>query len=216
MFSDPDVDAVIIATPSFSHFELAKAALEAGKHALVEKPIALASADARELVKIAKDCGKICAVMLNQRTTPIYARIRELVASGELGRVNRASWFMTNWYRPQIYFSSSPWRGTWKGEAGGALINQSIHNIDIFTWIFGLPDTLRAWCKFGQVPRHRSRGRGDRLHGIRRRHDGHFRDVHGRVPRFQPLRNRLRQGAFCARKTASFSSRALKAWPTIR
>ena len=88
MFSDPDVDAVIIATPSFSHFELAKAALEAGKHALVEKPIALASADARELVKIAKDCGKICAVMLNQRTTPIYARIRELVASGELGRVN--------------------------------------------------------------------------------------------------------------------------------
>lgn len=150
MFSDPDVDAVIIATPSFSHFELAKAALEAGKHALVEKPIALASADARELVKIAKDCGKICAVMLNQRTTPIYARIRELVASGELGRVNRASWFMTNWYRPQIYFSSSPWRGTWKGEAGGALINQSIHNIDIFTWIFGLPDTLRAWCKFGK------------------------------------------------------------------
>ena len=150
LLADENVEAVLVATPSFNHFELAKKVLEAGKHVLIEKPIALTSFEAKKIVELAKVKGKTCAIMLNQRTTPLYARIKELVASGELGKINRASWFMTNWYRPQIYFSSSNWRGTWKGEAGGALINQSIHNIDIFAWIFGMPEKLRAWCKFGK------------------------------------------------------------------
>ena len=150
MLKDPDVEAVLVATPSFNHFALASKALEAGKHVLIEKPIALTSFDAAKIVELARRQNKVCGVMLNQRTTPLYSRIKELVCGGELGRVNRASWFMTNWYRPQIYFSSSNWRGTWKGEAGGALINQSIHNIDIFAWIFGMPEKLRAWCKFGK------------------------------------------------------------------
>ena len=150
MLKDPNVEAVLVATPSFNHFELAKKALEAGKHVLIEKPIALTSLDAKKIVDLARQKGKVCGIMLNQRTTPMYARIKQLVASGTLGKINRASWFMTNWYRPQIYFSSSNWRGTWKGEAGGALINQSIHNIDIFAWVFGMPQKLRAWCKFGK------------------------------------------------------------------
>ena len=150
LLSDANVEAVLVATPSFNHFELAKKCLEANKHVLIEKPIALTSLDAKQIVELARTRGKVCGIMLNQRTTPMYARIKELVSSGELGKINRASWFMTNWYRPQIYFSSSNWRGTWKGEAGGALINQSIHNIDIFAWIFGMPESLRAWCKFGK------------------------------------------------------------------
>lgn len=143
-------DAVIVSTPSFTHFPLAKKCLEAGYHTLVEKPIALCTADALELQNIARKCGKTCAIMLNQRTTPIYTRIKELVENGEIGKINRISWTMSNWYRPDIYFASSPWRGTWKGEAGGALINQSIHNIDIWAWVFGMPKTLRAWCKYGK------------------------------------------------------------------
>ncbi len=143
-------DAVIIATPSFTHFELSKKCLEAGAHVLVEKPMALCSRDAKELGEIARRAGKVCAVMLNQRTTPVYRRIRELVKSGAAGRIRRVSWNMTNWFRPQIYFDMSSWRGLWKGEAGGVLINQAIHNIDAFAWIFGLPQSLRAWCKFGK------------------------------------------------------------------
>lgn len=143
-------DAVIVSTPSFTHFPLAKKCLEAGYHTLVEKPIALCTADALELQNIARKCGKTCAIMLNQRTTPIYTRIKELVENGEIGKINRILWTMSNWYRPDIYFASSPWRGTWKGEAGGALINQSIHNIDIWAWVFGMPKTLRAWCKYGK------------------------------------------------------------------
>ncbi len=150
MLAEGGFDAVIISTPSFTHFPLAKKSLEAGFHTLVEKPIALCTADAIELQNIAKKCGKTCAVMLNQRTTPLYARIKELIDNGEIGKINRISWTMSNWYRPDIYFSSSPWRGTWKGEAGGALINQSIHNIDIWAWAFGMPEKLRAWCKYGK------------------------------------------------------------------
>ncbi len=150
MLSAGGFDALIIATPSFTHFPLAKKALERGFHALVEKPMALCSEDALELADIAKRSGKVLAVMLNQRTAPLYSKIREMVESGEIGRINRVSWTMSNWYRPDIYFASSSWKGTWKGEAGGVLINQSIHNIDIWAWIFGLPKTLRAWCQFGK------------------------------------------------------------------
>ncbi|MBR6389299.1 MAG: Gfo/Idh/MocA family oxidoreductase [Opitutales bacterium] len=150
MLSESGVDAVVVATPSFTHFDLAKKCLLAGKHVLVEKPISLCSADAKKLQELAKKQNKICAVMLNQRTTPIYRRIKEMVSSGEIGKVNRVSWNMTNWFRPQIYFDMSVWRGLWKGEAGGVLINQAIHNIDAFAWIFGLPQSLRAWCKFGK------------------------------------------------------------------
>ena len=150
MLAKGGMDAVIISTPSFTHFPLGEKSLKAGFHTLVEKPVALCTEDACGLVKAAKGAGRLCGVMLNQRTTPLYARIKELVESGSLGEINRVDWTMTNWYRPDIYFTSSPWRGTWKGEAGGALLNQSIHNIDIFAWVFGMPKSVRAWCKFGK------------------------------------------------------------------
>ncbi len=143
-------DAALIATPSFDHFPTAIAALKAGLHVLVEKPIALHVADAHLLEAAAKKAKRKVAVMLNQRLDNRYERIRDIVASGKLGKVRRFSWIMTNWFRPDIYFTSSPWRGTWKGEAGGALLNQCIHNLDILTWLFGLPKRLRAYCAMGK------------------------------------------------------------------
>ncbi|HPA19236.1 MAG TPA: Gfo/Idh/MocA family oxidoreductase [Verrucomicrobiae bacterium] len=143
-------DAVLVATPSFDHFPTAIAALKAGLHALVEKPIALHAADARILESAAKRTKCKIAVMLNQRLDNRYERIRDIVVSGKLGHVRRFSWAMTNWFRPDIYFTSSPWRGTWKGEAGGALLNQCIHNLDILAWLFGMPKRLRAYCAMGK------------------------------------------------------------------
>lgn len=143
-------DAVLVATPSFDHFPTAIAALKAGLHALVEKPVALHAADAQILEKTAKRTKRKAAVMLNQRLDNRYERIRDVVVSGKLGQPRRFSWSMTNWFRPDIYFTSSPWRGTWKGEAGGALLNQCIHNLDILTWLFGLPKRLRAYCSMGK------------------------------------------------------------------
>lgn len=150
MLAKGNVDAVIVATPSFTHYSLAEKILLAQKHVLVEKPLALCSADAKKLGELAKSVNKVCAVMLNQRTTPIYMRLKQMVQSGEFGKIKRVSWNMTNWFRPQIYYDMSSWRGLWKGEAGGVLINQAIHNIDAFAWIFGLPNSLRSWVKFGK------------------------------------------------------------------
>lgn len=150
MLENGGIDAAIIATPSFTHFNLAEHALMFGKDVLVEKPLALCSADALRLGNLAKGEKRVCSVMLNQRTTPIYKRLKQMAQNGEFGKIRRVSWNMTNWFRPQIYYDMSVWRGLWKGEAGGVLINQAIHNIDAFAWIFGLPKKLRAWCKFGK------------------------------------------------------------------
>jgi predicted dehydrogenase len=88
--------------------------------------------------------------MLNQRSDPSFLKIRELIASGAIGQLQRTNWIMTNWFRPEVYFQSSPWRATWPGEGGGLLVNQCIHNLDLFQWCCGVPSKIRAWCRFGR------------------------------------------------------------------
>ncbi len=88
--------------------------------------------------------------MLNQRTDPTFKKIKTVVDSGVLGDIQRTHWTMTNWFRPDIYFQVSDWRATWKGEGGGLLVNQCIHNLDIFQWICGVPSEITAFCEFGK------------------------------------------------------------------
>ncbi|MDU0353383.1 Gfo/Idh/MocA family oxidoreductase [Paraglaciecola aquimarina] len=143
------VDAVLIATPTLSHFAIAKYALEKGLHVMLEKPIGLSSWEGAELVKI-KPANSQFALMLNQRTDPTFIKMKALIDSGVLGDIQRTHWTMTNWFRPDIYFQVSDWRATWKGEGGGLLVNQCIHNLDIFQWICGVPSEVTAFCEFGK------------------------------------------------------------------
>lgn len=143
------VDVVLIATPTLSHFEIAKYALEKGLHVMLEKPIGLSSWEGEELVKLAPENCQF-ALMLNQRTDPTFAKMKQIVDSGILGEITRTHWTMTNWFRPDIYFQVSDWRATWKGEGGGLLVNQCIHNLDIFQWICGVPSDITAFCEFGK------------------------------------------------------------------
>lgn len=143
-------DAVLIGTPTFTHASLAEQALAAGLHVLIEKPIALSVGDGERLLALAKP-GQQCAVMLNQRFAPAYAKAKALIDAGELGQIQRYHWIMTNWFRPDIYFAASDWRGTWAGEGGGLLVNQCIHNLDIMQWLVGLPTSLVAQCAFGKT-----------------------------------------------------------------
>lgn len=145
----PDVDAVLIATPTMSHFEIAKYALENKKHVLLEKPIGLSSLEGDKLIGIQPD-GVLFALMLNQRLDPVYAKMKSIVDSGVLGELQRFHWTMTNWFRPEVYFKVSDWRATWKGEGGGLLLNQCIHNLDIFQYICGMPSQVHAFCEFGR------------------------------------------------------------------
>lgn len=140
------VDAVVISVPHRQHAEIAIEALRAGLHVLVEKPIDVTVTKGEELVKAAKESGKVFAIMFNQRTNPLFKKAHEIVQSGALGELKRSVWIVTNWYRTQHYYNSGSWRATWSGEGGGVLLNQAPHNLDLWQWICGMPQSVRAFC----------------------------------------------------------------------
>ena len=140
------VDAVVISVPHRQHAEIAIEALRAGLHVLVEKPIDVTVTKGKELVKVAKESEKVFAIMFNQRTNPLYQKAHEIVQSGALGELKRSVWIITNWYRTQHYYNSGSWRATWSGEGGGVLLNQAPHNLDLWQWVCGMPQSVRAFC----------------------------------------------------------------------
>lgn len=143
-------DAVLVATPHYSHPTIGIQVLESGRHLMVEKPISVHKADAERLIAAHRRSDQVFAAMFNQRTDPFFLKLRQLVKSGELGAIRRVSWAITNWFRTEAYYGSSDWRATWAGEGGGVLLNQCPHNLDLFQWIFGMPANVRAFCRFGQ------------------------------------------------------------------
>ncbi len=146
-----DVDAVIIATPHYQHTTLGIAAIEAGLHVMVEKPISAHKADAERLIAAAKQNPKIkFAAMFQMRAEPRYAKIRKLIQDGELGDIVRINWIITDWFRSEAYYSSGGWRATWKGEGGGVLINQCLHQLDTLQWLCGMPARVRGFCQLGR------------------------------------------------------------------
>ncbi len=143
-------DAVIIATPHYFHPEIAIAAFERGVDVLSEKPTGVYTKQVRTMNDSAKAHGRKFAVMFNQRTSTLFSTARQIVKSGELGELKRAVWIITNWYRTQSYYDSCSWRGTYKNEGGGVLINQAPHNLDILQWILGMPKSVYANLDFGR------------------------------------------------------------------
>ena len=144
------VDAVIIATPHYDHPKIAIKAFEAGLHVLSEKPIGVYTKIVREEMEAAERSGKVFGVMYNQRTTPAYRKLREMIQSGELGEMKRAVWFATGWYRTQAYYDSGDWRATWAGEGGGVLLNQCPHHLDLMQWLCGVPKRVHASAYYGK------------------------------------------------------------------
>ena len=139
-------DAAIVATPHPCHSDVAEKTLAAGLHTLVEKPVDIAVSRARQLCEAADRSDRVVAVMLNQRTNPLFRKARELVQGGALGKMKRTVWIITNWYRTQHYYDSGAWRATWAGEGGGVLLNQAPHNLDLWQWICGMPQSVTAYC----------------------------------------------------------------------
>jgi predicted dehydrogenase len=145
------VDAVIIATPHFQHTSLGIAALNQGVHAMVEKPISAHKADAERLIAAhQKNPKTVFAGMFQLRAEPRYIRIQKLLQSGELGEAVRMSWIMTDWFRTEAYYASGGWRATWKGEGGGVLLNQCLHNLDVLQWLLGMPARVHGFCQLGR------------------------------------------------------------------
>lgn len=152
MLQSGALDALVIATPHFAHPDAAIRALQAGLHVLVEKPIAVHKAEAERMLAAHRDAGARLhfGAVFNQRVRPPYRKIRHLIQSGELGPIRRVQWTLTDWFRSDAYYASSPWRATWDGEGGGVLINQGPHQLDLWCWLFGRPARVRAFCNFGR------------------------------------------------------------------
>jgi predicted dehydrogenase len=131
----PDIDLVVICTPSGYHARQAIAALDAGKHVVVEKPVALCVKDARAMVARARERGRLLSVISQHRFDPPLPYVYDLIQEGRLGRPILGE-ALVRWYRPQSYYDSSEWRGTVELD-GGALMNQAIHTIDLLRWLMG-------------------------------------------------------------------------------
>jgi len=145
------VDAVIVATPHYQHAALGIAALEAGLHLMVEKPIAAHKADAERLIAAHRKNSKaVFGSMFQLRAEPRYEKIRALIRGGDLGEITRVSWINTDWFRSEAYYASNAWRGSWRDDGGGVLLNQCLHNLDVFQWLCGMPVRVRGFCQFGR------------------------------------------------------------------
>jgi predicted dehydrogenase len=149
------LDAVVIATPHYAHTPISIAALRRGIHVLVEKPIAVHVRDAVKMIAAyetakAKKRDLVFAAMFQRRTVGCNKKIKELIESGRLGRLIRATWVVTSWFRTQKYYDCGGWRATWAGEGGGVLLNQCPHQLDLYQWFFGMPRRVTGFVGLGK------------------------------------------------------------------
>ena len=144
------VEAVIVSVPHYDHPRYAIECLKRGLHVMVEKPAGVYTKQVREMNEAAARSPAVFGMMFNQRTDPVFRKMRELVQGGSLGQIRRTNWIITNWYRPQAYYDSGSWRATWSGEGGGVLLNQCPHNLDLWQWICGMPVMVDAKLHFGK------------------------------------------------------------------
>ena len=144
-------DAVLIEVPHYDHPEMVIACLERGIHVICEKPAGVYADQVREMNAVAEKSKAKFAMMFNQRTNCVYRKMREIIADGGIGELQRVNWIITNWFRTQCYYDGGSWRATWAGEGGGVLINQCPHQLDLVQWVVGkLPTKVNGFCQYGR------------------------------------------------------------------
>ena len=144
IWADETVNAVCICTPSGTHGALAVSALEHNKHIMIEKPMALQREECDRIIALAKEKNLCAGVVSQLRFSPGIQSVKQAVEQGLLGKLLSVELNM-KYYRDQAYYASSGWRGTWKMDGGGALMNQGIHGVDLLQYIAGMPKAV-----FGQ------------------------------------------------------------------
>jgi predicted dehydrogenase len=155
MLAKVDLDAVIVATPHYDHTPISIACLKRGLHVLCEKPLAVHVKDGKKMIAAYKKAKAIqpnlvFAIMFQQRTHGFWRKIKQMIDEGRLGKLVRATWIITDWFRSQTYYNNGGWRATWKGEGGGVLLNQCPHNLDLYQWFFGMPKRVAGFASIGK------------------------------------------------------------------
>ena len=150
MYASGLCDAVLVAVWHYGHPQLVIKALEYGLHAITEKPAGVYTKQVKEMNAAAEKSDKVFGIMYNQRTNPVYQKLREMIQDGQLGHIKRITWIITDWYRTQSYYDSGDWRATWSGEGGGVLLNQCPHQLDLWQWLCGMPCKVRGFLHEGK------------------------------------------------------------------
>jgi predicted dehydrogenase len=145
VLADHDIDAVSICTPTGSHAELAVAALRAGKHVMIEKPIDVSLEAADRIIAAERASGKTVAVVSQHRFDRSAVKVLAAIQAGDLGRLVSGI-ASTAWWRGQSYYDAGRWRGTWASDGGGAIMNQTIHTIDLLVAMMGVPTEVFAYA----------------------------------------------------------------------
>ena len=144
MLKRDDLDIVCVCTPSGVHLEAAAATAEARKHVIVEKPLEITLERCDQIIQACDEAGvRLCAVF-NSRFAEGSQLLKNTINSGRFGTLTLGSAYI-KWYRPQAYYDCSGWRGTWTLDGGGALMNQSIHAIDLLQYIMGPVEAVQAF-----------------------------------------------------------------------
>jgi UDP-N-acetyl-2-amino-2-deoxyglucuronate dehydrogenase len=145
LLAHPAVDVICICTPSGQHAVQTIAAAQAGKHVLVEKPMALSLADADAMIAACAQAGVKLGVVLQRRAEPLFQRIQRAIQAGDLGDLTLGLVTLP-YYRAQAYYAQADWRGTWTLDGGGVLMNQGIHLVDLLIWYMGDPVQVQAYA----------------------------------------------------------------------
>ena len=145
LLTDPAVNVVTICTPSGAHAEPAVAAAKAGKHVIVEKPLEVTLKRCDRIIRACEDAGVTLSTIFPSRFHESSQLIKKAIDKGRFGRLTMGDAYV-KWFRTQEYYDSGAWRGTWKLDGGGALMNQAIHSVDLLTWLMGPVEQVSAYA----------------------------------------------------------------------
>ena len=148
LLRDDRVEVVSIATPHPSHARLAIAAMQSGRHVIVEKPMTVDLREADAMIDCARRTGRTLAVIFQRRFWPAALRVRAAIEQGKLGELVSGDCELS-WWRTESYYGRDPWRGRWDTEGGGVLCNQGIHALDMFQWFMGPIDSV--WARWANL-----------------------------------------------------------------
>ena len=143
LLSNQELDAVTIATPSGAHLEPIIEAARKGKHIICEKPLEISEKRIRQAEQVAREQGVLLGGIFNRRFNPAVEALKEAIDKKRFGTISLCE-VQVKWFRDQAYYDSAAWRGTWKLDGGGVLMNQSIHTIDLLIYFMGMPKRLSA------------------------------------------------------------------------
>ena len=143
LIADAEIDLVVVATPTATHAALAIAALQAGKHVVVEKPLEVTVPRCDAIIDACDAAGvRLCAIFPS-RFSAANVALKAAIDAGRFGRLTLGDTYV-KWWRTQDYYDSGKWRGTWDLDGGGALMNQAIHNVDLLGWLMGEVHSVQA------------------------------------------------------------------------